>query len=397
MATIIEMPKLSDTMEEGIILKWRKKEGEEIKQGEVLVDIQSDKADMELEAYDSGVVKKIFVNEGIGAKVGEKIAIIAAQNEDISGLLNETKKIVNEAEQKIDSGKKVETKQTQQKVERSGKFVASPLAKKIARENRIDLSFVNGSGPGGRIIKQDIDEIMRAGMGTVKFGKGDSVPLSLMRKTIARRLVESKIQAPHFYLTMKIKMDSAVKKREEFNSAKNTKISFNDLIIKAVSIGLKKHPQVNSSWNFDSIFVNEEINIGVAVAIDDGLITPVVRDCDKKNILQISAEVKELAVRAKEKKLKPEEFQGNTFTISNLGMFEIENFTAIINPPDSAILAIGSIIDEAIVVDGKIVVGKTMKVTLSSDHRVIDGAVGAQFLQTVKNNLEDEIENLLKD
>lgn len=394
MAVIIEMPKLSDTMEEGIILKWKKNEGEEILQGEILVEIQSDKADMELDAFESGVVRKIFVEAGKGAKIGEKIAIIGSRDEDISELLTSTKKI----ETKIEKPK-IEKKLEEKKFSQSNKnenLKASPLAKKIARENRIDLQFLSGSGPSGRIIKQDVDDVIHSNVGSPQIGKGKSVPISLMRKTIAKRLVESKNSSPHFYLTSKIKMDSVFKLREDFNAKQNKKITFTDIIVKAISISLSKNQQVNSVWLGDSIFQNEEINIGVAVALEDGLITPVVKDCDKKNIIEISDEIKSLATKAKEKKLKPEEFQGNCFTISNLGMFEIDNFTAIINPPDSAILAIGSIVDTPIVEENKIVISKIMKVTLSCDHRVIDGAIGAKFLQTFKKLMEFEVESFLK-
>lgn len=393
MAILIEMPKLSDTMEEGIILKWRKKEGDEIKQGEILVDIQSDKADMELDAFESGVIRKIFVEEGKGVKIGERIAIIGLKDEDISDLLSRVKKIVTKEEKKvIDKNIEPERKTSPHETKiSSGRIKATPLAKKIAKDNRIDLAYLKGSGPNGRIIKQDVSEQMRSGIGSIQIGKGKSVPISLMRKTIAKRLVESKNQAPHFYLTASIKMDSAFKSREEFNSSKNKKISFTDIIVKAIATCLKKHQKVNSVWNVDSIIQNEEINIGVAVAIEDGLITPVVKNCDQKNILEISDEIKILAAKAKEKKLKPEEFQGNSFTISNLGMFDIDNFTAIINPPDSAILAVGAINEIPVVEDGKITIAKIMKVTLSCDHRVIDGAVGAQFLQSLKEILEKEI------
>ncbi|HLP15786.1 MAG TPA: pyruvate dehydrogenase complex dihydrolipoamide acetyltransferase [Bacteroidota bacterium] len=445
MAKLMLMPKLSDTMDEGIILKWRKKEGEAIKQGDILADIQSDKADMEQEAYDSGIVRKLFAKEGEGVKVGTPLAIIGTADEDIAGLLTgggAKQPAQTEAqaggEQKVETPKGVPpitsshlaattleptttaaaptsqpagsvqaaqgtqqalqgAAQQQQSTDETGRMKISPLARKLADEKNIDLSQLQGSGPGGRIIKRDIEQYAPAAQtasapaprpAPIAQGETKEIPLSLMRKTIAKRLVESKVTAPHFYLTVEADMKPATDFRTMLNETGEVKISFNDLIVKASALALRKHPEVNATFTPEKILQYGSVHVGVAVAIDDGLITPVIRNADLKGLAGISAETKELAGRAREKKLKPEEFTGGTFTVSNLGMFDVENFAAIINPPEGAILAIGSILEKPVVENGAIVVGSRMKMTLSCDHRVVDGAVGARFMQTLKKYLE---------
>ncbi len=392
MATRIDMPKLSDTMEEGIILKWKKNEGDTIKQGEIIAEIQSDKADMELEAYESGVILKLFAKEKEAVKIGAPLVIIGKAGEDFSNLLKtETKKFENKKSASSEISKT--TKTTVSKISTSDKRIkASPLAKRIAIEKGVELNYLVGTGPLGRIIKQDVENYSL--VSNVKFSDEDvnRIPISLMRKTIARRLSASKVIAPHFYVTIKIRMDKVAEMREKINSEKNVKISYNDFIVKAVSIAIQNHPEVNSSWNHDSIVYHKKIDIGVAVSTDEGLTTPVVRNSNNKSLQEISSEIKQLAIKSKERKLKPEEFQGSTFTISNLGMFDVENFTAIINPPESAILAVGTVVEKPIVSANKIVIGKVMKVTLSCDHRVIDGAMAGRFLQTLKQILESTTE-----
>ncbi|MDE3058413.1 MAG: pyruvate dehydrogenase complex dihydrolipoamide acetyltransferase [Bacteroidota bacterium] len=405
MATRIEMPKLSDTMEEGIILKWLKKEGDAVKQGEIIAEVQTDKADMELEAYDSGILRKIFVPEGSGAAVGKPIAIIAGAGEDISALLTDkrsTEAVQHHAEEK--SSAPVETSLSQRSPETTVKQVSnenggsrvkiSPLAKKIAQEKNINVSTLAGSGPMGRIIKRDVEEVLSHGATAFVPRHAANVstqqfPVSMMRKTIAKRLVESKTTAPHFYVTSEVDMKRVIEFRSALNATGEVKISYNDIIVKAAAYALRKNPNVNASWMGETITQHGEIRIGIAVALDDGLITPVIRDVDAKGLAQISAEAKDLASRAHERKLKPEEYSGGTFTVSNLGMFDVENFAAIINPPEAGILAVGSITEEPVVENGAIVIGNRMKMTLSCDHRVIDGAVGAQFMSDLKKILEN--------
>ncbi len=396
MAVKVDMPKLSDTMEEGVILKWRKKEGETIKAGEILCDVQSDKADMELESYETGTVLKLFAAEGQPIKVGTSMYIIGKTGEDISSLLSsapsaqvkkeETKKEIN-----VESAASVSSPA----ILSDSKIKASPLAKKIAQANKVELTSVIGSGPMGRIVKKDIEEALlqtsASSARPIIAGKTVEVPLSQMRKAIAKRLVESKATAPHFYITSEVNMKQAIAFRTSLNESGDYKISYNDIIIKAVASTLHKHPKVNATFAGDKIIQHGAIHVGVAVAIEDGLITPVVRNADMKGLAEISSEVKGLAVKAREKKLKPEEFQGSTFTISNLGMFDVDNFSAIINPPEGAILAVGSIVEKPVVENGTIVVGNTLKMTLSCDHRVIDGAVAAQFMQELKKFIEHPV------
>lgn len=392
------MPKLSDTMEEGIILKWRKKEGDKVKTGEIIADIQSDKADMEQEAYDSGVILKIFPKEGDGIKVGAPLVIIGKEGEDITAMLTEgaTDKAPKTPKEHSDTVAVPEKNIASPRFpDDSGdaRKKASPLAKKIAQENNIDLVSIAGSGPMGRVVKKDVEnQIGASSIGSMKSiaaGATKEIPLSMMRKTIAKRLVESKTTIPHFYLTAEINMKRAIEFRSSLNNSGDIKISYNDLVVKAAALALRQNPKANSSFAGDKIVQHGRIDVSIAVAIDDGLITPVLRNADEKGLAEISSETKELAKKARENKLKPEEFSNGTFTVSNLGMYDIENFAAIINPPEGAILAIGSIVEKPIVEDGSIVVGNTMKVTMSCDHRVIDGAIGAQFLQSLKRILEN--------
>ena len=402
MATTIAMPKLSDTMEEGVILKWRYKEGDEVKQGETLVEIESDKADMELESYDSGILRKILVPEGGKAAIGAPIAIIGDATEDISALLSGGP---------VPAPKATQQKPTQAVTPASapmepltvssppaptdGKVIASPLARRLASVNKLSLRSIPGTGPHGRIIKRDVESVMQGKTGTsvpeaaITPGTTQDVELSLIRKTIAKRMQESKQVAPHFYVTVEINMDAAIEFRDKLNSASTPKISFTDIIIKAAAATLMKHPQVNATYLGNSTRQFGYVHIGVAVALEEGLVTPVLRNCEQKGIASINLELGDLAARARIRKLKPEEYQGATFTISNLGMFDVDEFTAIINPPEGAILAVGSIKEKPVVRGGGIFIGNTMKVTLSSDHRIIDGAVAARFLQELKKTLEN--------
>lgn len=425
MAEIVRMPKMSDTMTEGVVSKWHKKVGDKIKSGDLVADIETDKATMEFESYQEGVLLYIGVEEGKAAPVDGVLAILGKEGEDFSKLLEEEKKKIGngqqamgkveevKAESKKEEPKKEEIKKeivVEQKVSVPvvtelptpdfGLLKASPLAKKLAAEKGINLNFVKGTGDFGRIVKRDIDWFKAgnsvAGISPVPSGavtkeSYNDVPVSQMRKTIAKRLTESKSTSPHYYLTMEIDMDDAVRARESINSVMGVKISFNDIIIKAVATALRHHPKVNASWHGDFIRMNNHIHIGVAVAVEEGLLVPVVRFADSKTLTQISAEVKEFGQRARDKKLQPQDWEGNTFTISNLGMFGIEEFTAIINPPDSCILAIGGIQQKPVVKNNSVVPGNVMKVTMSCDHRAVDGATGSQFLQTLKGLLENPV------
>ncbi len=398
MATKIAMPKLSDTMEEGIILKWLKKEGESVKQGEIIAEVQTDKADMELEAYDTGVLRKIFVPEGKGAAVGKPIAIIGTASEDISSLLVDTVAPSSghgapSASKPLEQPQPSATTSPASGGDGDARVKASPLAKAIAAQNKIDLHSISGSGPMGRIVKKDLDLPLSKSAGHISrsyiAGTSQEIPLSLMRKTIAKRLVESKTTAPHFYLTYEVDMKRAIDLRASLNSSGDVKVSFNDIIVRACAFALRNHPKVNSSFAGDKIIQHGAINVGVAVAIDDGLITPVIRNTDMKSLFEIASESKELAAKARDKKLKPDEFTGGTFTVSNLGMLGAEEFAAIINPPEAAILAVGAITEKPVVENEQIIAGHRLKLTLSCDHRVVDGAVGAEFMQEVKLILEN--------
>jgi pyruvate dehydrogenase E2 component (dihydrolipoamide acetyltransferase) len=418
MAEIVRMPKLSDTMTEGVVAEWRKKVGDTVTSGEVLAEIESDKATMEFESFQDGVLLHIGVEKGKAAPVDSILAILGQKGEDISAMLEAEKgksKIVEEKIVKKEEAKEgsvdekpvvkeevkaaaeapIANRQPQivnRQSETDSRLKASPLAKKLAEDKGIDISRVAGSGDGGRIIKRDVETFGTGGFAApMTVERFTEVPVSQMRKTIAKRLAESKFTAPHFYLTMRIDMDEMMKARESINEVAPMKVSFNDLIIKACAVALKKHPQVNASWQGDHIRYNEHVHIGVAVAVPDGLLVPVVRFADTKRLSEISSEVKDFVLRANDKKLQPKDWEGNTFTVSNLGMFGIEEFTAIINTPDSCIMAIGGIDQVPVVRGGKIVPGNVMRVTLSCDHRTVDGASGAKFLQTFKQLMEKPV------
>ncbi|HNO71349.1 MAG TPA: pyruvate dehydrogenase complex dihydrolipoamide acetyltransferase, partial [Bacteroidia bacterium] len=404
------MPKLSDTMTEGVVAKWHKKVGDKVKSGELLADIQTDKATMEFESFQDGVLLHIGVEEGKGAPVDSILAILGKGGEDVSAIIaaDKNKSQAPAAAQAAAPIAKQESAPVKKSEERSVATTAkskseakgterlkiSPLARKIADEKGIDLQALKGSGDHGRIIKRDIDKFKTSGAGmpaTISVESFTEEPVSQMRKAIARRLGESKFTAPHFYLTMEIDMDEAIKTRDAINTVAAAKISFNDLVIKAVAASIRQHPKVNAAWMGDKIRYNNHINIGVAVAVEEGLLVPVVRFADGKTLTQIATEVRNFAAKAKDKKLQPSDWEGNTFTISNLGMFGIEEFTAIINPPDACILAVGGIKQTPVVKDGQVVPGAVMKITLSCDHRVVDGATGADFLQTLKTMLENPV------
>lgn len=420
MAEIVRMPKLSDTMVEGVIAEWHKNIGDTVESGDLLAEIETDKATMEFEAFEEGVLLYIGVEKGGAAPVDSVLAILGDKGEDITSILEGLKdeKTLNteggEITEKIDAPpksnkiipKSEKEKETTAPIIHKTKATTypplssiaddrvkiSPLARKIANERNINLKLLKGTGEGGRIIKRDIDNYNSSLSSYTGVENFIDENISQMRKVIATRLGESKFSAPHFYLTVSIDMDNAIEARKSINSMiLPEKISFNDLVIKATAMSLKEHPEVNSSWYGDFIRTNEHIHIGVAVAVPEGLLVPVVRFADGKTLTQIGAEVKEYAKKAKEKKLQPEDWQGNTFTISNLGMFGIEEFTAIINSPDAAILAVGGISKVPVVKNGEIVPGNIMKVTLSCDHRVIDGAVGSSFLNTFKNYMENPV------
>ena len=411
MAEVITMPRLSDTMTDGTVAVWHKKVGDQVSEGDLLAEIETDKATMEFESFQEGVLLHIGVEEGKMAPVDSILAVLGEKGEDIADLLKngvaeqsaEVPEKSKEAAQNI-QGDLDKTESASMFVEQPTEDVrlkASPLAKKMASEKGIDLKTVSGSGDGGRIVKKDIEffvpsaAIPRSPIALVSGEERfEEVPVSQMRKTIAKRLTESKFTAPHFYLTIDVDMDRAHEQREALKQ-EGVKVSFNDLVIKASAMALKNHPQVNSSWMDDRIRINHHVHMGVAVAVEDGLLVPVVRHADMKGLQTISAEVREMAGKAREKKLQPSDWEGNTFTISNLGMFGIEEFTAIVNPPDACILAVGAIREEAVVKNGAVAVGRRMKMTLSCDHRVVDGATGSAFLKELKENLELPIRMLL--
>ncbi len=414
MAEIVTMPRLSDTMTTGTVAKWHKNIGDRVEEGDLLAEIETDKATMEFESFQEGVLLYIGAEEGKEAPVDSVLAVLGEEGEDYKKLLEdststaeaptvektEAEKEVSKEPESIPVLAPASQPHTTSAQEFDGRIKASPLAKKMASEKGIDLSAMNGSGEGGRIVKRDIDNYtptptLQATTSIAGEESFTDTPISQMRRTLARRLAESKFTAPHFYLTMEIDMDRAVESRKRLNELSESKVSFNDFVAKACAMALRKHPSVNSSWREDVIRTNDHVHIGVAVAVDEGLLVPVVRFADHKGLQSISAEVKDLAGKAKNKKLQPQEWEGNTFTISNLGMFGIEEFTAIVNPPDSCILAVGGIIQKPVVKNGEIVVGNRMKVTLSCDHRVVDGASGAAFLQTVKAYLEEPVSMLL--
>ena len=472
MATVIDMPKLSDTMEEGTIAKWNIKEGDKVEAGEIVAEVETDKATMELEAFDPGTVLKILVEEGDAVPLGGKLVILGEEGEDISDLLDgadsgsadtkegeedqaekdQAEKDQGEEEQQVsddsdssdtDSSDTDEDQQKQASEDESkedeskestsgdGRIKASPLARKMAQEKGIDLSKVTGSGPQGRVIKSDIEsfkgepaqekkaekpaarkddekadtkkaepkpaeaETPKPSVSGTSMREDQDLNVSQMRKTIAKRLAESKFSNPHFYETVDIDMKSAVEVRSSLNEVSDVKISFNDLVVKACAVALRRHPWLNASWKGDVVRLHGDVNVAVAVAVDEGLLTPVIRHTDQKGLRDISIETTDFAAKARDKKLQPEDWEGSTFTISNLGMFGIEEFTAIINPPNAAILAVGAIRDVPVVEDEQVVPGKRMKVTLSSDHRVVDGAKAADFLNTVRKLLENPTSMLL--
>ena len=430
MAEIIRMPKMSDTMEEGVIAGWLKKVGDEVKSGDILAEVETDKATMELESYDDGFLLHVGVKDGESVPVDGVIAIIGEKGENIDDILKEVsneqnnneavdpkdeEEIVDEdesVEENLEVKEEEEVKNTEDKIEdinidfsnESDRIKASPLAKKLASEKGVDISMVKGSGDGGRIIKEDIENFKHSENIPIKEVKlpeiysnesYEEIPVSQMRKTISKRLAESKFSAPHFYLTMEIDMDNCIEGRNKINETSDVKISFNDIIIKAAAVSLRKHPMVNASFLTDKIRVNNHIHIGVAVAVDEGLLVPVIRFADNKSLSHISTEVRNLAGKAKNKELQPSDWEGNTFTISNLGMFGIDEFTAIINPNDACILAVGGIKNTPVVKNGEIVPGNVMKVTLSCDHRIVDGAIGSAFLKTLKELIEDPIKILV--
>lgn len=413
MAEIVRMPRLSDTMTEGTVAKWHKKVGDAISEGDLLAEIETDKATMEFESFQEGVLLHIGVQEASTAPVDCILAILGEEGEDVSAVIEADAALVEE--EKVEEPKQVK-KETSVKVDpietpkvsslvvesspsvvvskstSNGRVKASPLAKRLAKERGLDISLISGSGEGGRVVKRDVDNyqsgVVRTGLTEERYSEE---PVSQMRKTIARRLSESKFTAPHFYLSISVNMDNAISSRKAINAKLGHKISFNDIIVKASAMSLREHPTVNSSWRGDVIRRNEHVNVGVAVAVEDGLLVPVVRYTDTKTLSEISKEVKAFAQGAKEKKLLPTDWEGSTFTISNLGMFGIDEFTAIINTPDACILAVGGIQQVPVVKEGQIVPGNVMKLTLSCDHRVVDGASGAAFLQSLKAYIENPI------
>jgi pyruvate dehydrogenase E2 component (dihydrolipoamide acetyltransferase) len=408
---IVRMPKLSDTMTQGVVAKWHKKVGDKVKNGELLADIETDKATMEFESFFDGVLLYQGTEAGKAVEINSLLAIIGRGDEDIKAIIEQEKApgataatVAEPAKQEVaatvTTSAQTVSASVVQHTATNGRIIASPLAKKIAKDKGIDIAVVHGSGDGGRIIKKDIEfynpatgrSAATAFVGTESFTE---VPVSQMRKTIARRLVESKNGAPHFYLTVECDMENAISAREAINKAaeKNgeAKISYNDIVIKVCASALRKHPKVNSSWLGDKIRYNNHIHIGMAVAVEDGLLVPVIRFADGKNLSQISAEAKEFGKKAKDKKLQPSDWEGNTFTVSNLGMFGIDEFTSIINSPESCILAVGGIRQVPVVKNNMVVPGNTMKITLSCDHRTVDGATGAAFMQTLKGFLENPI------
>lgn len=414
MAIVINMPRLSDTMTEGVVAKWHKSVGDKVSEGDLLAEIETDKATMEFEAFpgQEGILLYIGTGEGEMSPVDTVLAILGEEGEDIESLKGGSAPTEEPVKEEAPAPTPVEEATAPAVpvatpapaapivVPSDGSVKASPLARKLASERGIDLNMLQGSGDHGRIIKRDVDSFNPAfhtsaqpGINAAPAGIENftDTPVSQMRKVIAKRLSESKFSAPHFYITMDINMDRAIDARKALNANGDTKISFNDLVIKSCAIALKKHPAINSAWMGDSIRQSDHVHIGVAVAVEDGLLVPVLRHADLMPLAHISASVKDLAGKAKDKKLQPADWEGNTFTISNLGMFGIEEFTAIVNPPDAAILAVGGIKQVPVVKDGAVVPGNVMKVTLSCDHRVIDGASGAAFLQTVKGFLENPI------
>ena len=410
---VVSMPRLSDTMEEGTVSSWLVDVGEKVKEGDILAEIETDKATMEFESFYEGTLLYVGIKVGETANVDSLLAIIGDENADFSSALSEgdsepkfIDKAVNTENDEITETLKTNIEKNENDNEQQRVFV-SPLAKKIAQEKNIDLKLVKGSGENGRIIKSDLDSYQNISNqsvenDTIKDHKVlesnesfEDIENSQMRKVIAKRLSESKFTAPHYYLSVEFNMDNAIAFRAQYNTLPDSKISFNDIIVKACAISLKKHPKVNSQWYLEKTRLNHHIHIGVAVGVSDGLIVPVVKNADEKSLTQIGSEIKDLALRSREKKIKPEEMEGSTFTISNLGMFGIQEFTSIINQPNSAILSVGSIIKKPVLIDEKIQPGNTMKLTLACDHRTVDGVTGAEFLETLRGFIENPVTMLV--
>ena len=420
---IVTMPRLSDTMEEGTVASWIKKVGDTVEEGDILAEIETDKATMEFESFYSGILLHIGIQEGESAPVDAVLAVIGPEGTDVDAVLS-----AGTSQQKAGTGEGAAGQETpeagsapsaapqaskpaSESKSGGGRIFASPLARRMAEEKGIDLSDVTGSGDNGRIVKRDIENYTpaakpaaaaetkaaepagEAAMPFVPAGeeRRDEVKNSQMRKIIARRLGESKFTAPHYYLTIEVDMEQAMASRVKINELPDTKVSFNDMVVKACAMALKKHPQVNTTWNEDTTIYNRHVHVGVAVAVDEGLVVPVLKFTDQMSLTQIGTAVKDLAGRARNKKIAPDEMEGSTFTVSNLGMFGIQEFTSIINQPNSAILSVGAIVEKPVVRDGQIQVGHTMKVTLACDHRTVDGATGAQFLQTLRAYLENPV------
>lgn len=422
---VVTMPRLSDTMTEGTVANWLKKVGDKVSEGDILAEIETDKATMEFESFNAGTLLYIGVNEGQSAPIDSVLAIIGPAGTDISGIAENYKKVGNvpapkaETDSTSSSAELSTTNNQQPATENTGRIFASPLAKQIAKEKGINLAQVKGTGENGRITKSDVENFTTSSSQSIVTSSvvdvqqpttnnqqptpvvkpfvpagekyTEEIKNSQMRKTIAKRLAESKFTAPHYYLTIEVTMDEAMNARAVINTVPDTKVSFNDMVVKACAMALKKHPQVNSQWTAEAMLINHHVNIGVAVAVEDGLVVPVLNFADQMTLSQIGASVKELAGKAKNKKLTPAEMEGSTFTVSNLGMFGIQSFTSIINQPNSAILSVGAIEQKPVVKNGQIVVGNTMTVTLACDHRTVDGATGAQFLQTLRTYLENPV------
>ena len=419
---IINMPRLSDTMEEGTVASWLKQVGDAVEEGDILAEIETDKATMEFESFFSGTLLHIGIQVGETAAVDTLLAIIGPEGTDVAAILAATAAAPKAAAPEptpvtapVQTEIPVETTAVAAAVAppvavttSSGRIMASPLAKKIAKEKGIDLNLVTGTGESGRIVKRDVEQFTPAAAPTAPAAssaapaqaavfvpagqeKQEEIPNSQMRKTIAKRLGASKFSAPHYYLSVEFDMDAAIAFRKQYNSIPDTKISFNDIVVKAVALSLKAHPQVNSQWYDDKMVLNHHVHVGVAVAVEDGLVVPVLKFANEMNLPQIGSQVRDYAGRARSKKLTPQEMDGSTFTVSNLGMFGIDEFTSIINQPNSAILSVGAIVQKPVVKEGEIVVGNTMKLTLACDHRTVDGATGALFLQTLKEYIENPI------
>lgn len=423
MAEIIKMPRLSDTMTEGVVAQWLKKVGDKVEEGDILAEIETDKATMEFESFSEGTLLYIGLEEGATAPIDALLAIIGEEGEDVEAMIKEfetssnaskpteiPKEITPKKEEtpiavKTESQTLVSVQKTPavEVVNTSGRVFISPLAKKLAEEKEINIHTITGTGDNGRIVKRDVEfynPTQSSSVSVLPFVANgeesfEEIPNSQMRKVIARRLGESKFSAPHYYLNVEFDMDNAIAFRKQFNSIPDTKISFNDIIVKATALALKQHPQVNSQWFDDRMKLNHHVHIGVAVAVADGLLVPVVKFANEQTLQQIGASVKEFARKARNKKLQPNEMEGSTFTISNLGMFGISDFTSIINQPNSAILSVGAIVAKPVVKNGQVVAGNTMRLTLACDHRTVDGATGAQFLLTLKEYIENPVTMLV--